>query len=368
MGRPKQLLHLGKKMLLERALANVRRANVAEMVLVLGFAAQEIQRKISLKSLVVVANEKYEQGMGTSLRLGLSSVSPQAAGALIVLGDQPFVRPATLDRMIEFHRQHRPQILVPMYKGFRGNPVLLDRCVFPELRDLTGDIGCRAIFGSHTEGISKLSVDDPGILLDVDTIQDLQALATLCEDGESETILLSNNDLETACMESAALVSRSELVVVGRDAVALMLVRLGRLLRFTTTVVDPFLTLAYLPEADRILHRLDFSLLPQNQERFIVVASRGQFDEEALEQAFSVEASYLGLVANKGRREELLRILKNKGLSQKALARLHAPAGLKIGAEAPEEIALSIMAQIVAERKATKSSTCHGDTEVYGEK
>jgi molybdenum cofactor cytidylyltransferase len=351
MHRTKQLLPLGGKALLEHALANVRAAQVHEIILVLGFAAGEIQQKISTSGLTVITNENYHEGMGASLRMGLGAVSPRSSGALIVLADQPFVCPSTLDGLIEFHRKHRPEILIPLYKGFRGNPVLLDRCVFPEVVKLKGDIGCRAIFGGHTQGIHKLPVDDSGILLDVDTIDDFNMLAALFEAGEAGSGLLSNPDLEIARFESDQTASQPELVVVGRDLVALALLRLSRMLGFTATVVDPFLTLGYLTDAHRVLHCLDFSMLPQNPDRHIVVASRGQFDEEALEQAFSTKAPYIGLIANSARREELLRILKTRGIPQEMLDRLHAPAGLDIGAETPEEIALSIMAEIVSERR-----------------
>jgi molybdenum cofactor cytidylyltransferase len=335
MHRPKQLLPLGGKPLLEHVLTNVRAARVDEIILVLGFAVKEIQQRISTSGLVVITNEDFEQGMGISLRKGLAAVSPHCGGALIILADQPFVRSSTLDSLIEFH----------------GNPVFLDRSVFPEVMTLKGDIGCRAIFGSHTQGIHKLPVDDPGILLDADTTDDFNMLEALLEAGGIETALLPNPDLEVAQVESGESASHPELVVVGRDPVALALVRLARLLSFTATVVDPFLTLAALTDADRVLHRLDFSLLPHNPDRHIVVASRGQFDEEALEQAFSAEAPYIALIANSARREELLRTLKLRGMPQEKLDRLHAPAGLDIGAETPEEIALSIMAEIVSERR-----------------
>ncbi len=61
----------------------------------------------------------------------------------------------------------------------------------------------------------------------------------------------------------------------------------GDCMNFTVTIVDPLLPLAELPDADRILHVLDFSLLPQTDERYVVVASRGLFDEEAIEQALT---------------------------------------------------------------------------------
>lgn len=349
MGSPKQLLRLGESTLLERTLSNVRRANVDEIILVLGFAAEEIQRTISTDGLVTVVNPGYQQGMGTSLSAGLAAVNSQAEGAFVVLADQPFVSPATLDRMIEYHKRHRPQIVIPTYRGFRGNPVLLDRTVFAEVRNLRGDVGCRAIFGSHTEGIHKLEVDDAGILLDVDTLQDFHKLQALPEDGSAAFLPKAN--IEGGEEHS----SLPELVIVGRDAVAVALARLATALNFSTTIVDPFLRLVELPQANRILHRLDFSLLPRNEDRSFVIASRGQFDEEALEQALATDAKYIGLMASRSRREELMRMLKTKEIPEERLAHLRAPAGLEIGAETAEEIALSIMAEVVAERKKTRS-------------
>jgi molybdenum cofactor cytidylyltransferase len=354
MGVPKQLLRIEGKSLLEHTLANVRASAVHEIILVLGFAADEIEKEISPQGLKITRNESYQQGMGTSLRIGLAAVDPQSTAALIILADQPFVRPATLDRLIEFHgslkreigkpESARPQIVIPTYRGFRGNPVLLDRTVFPELRGLSGDVGCRAIFGDHTGGIYRLPVDDAGILLDIDSPEDLEKidqLRTGLSRGENE-ILESRQDVSE---------KEPELVLVGHDAVVHALAQFGCLLHFTVTVVDPFLCLSEIPEADRILRALDFSRLPAAEQRYVIIASRGQFDEEAALQALQMDISYIAVLAGKQRGRELAKALVAQGIAQEKLARLHIPAGLEIGAESPEEVALSIMAEVIAERK-----------------
>lgn len=352
MGRPKQLLRVGKSTLLEHTLSNVRRANVHEIILVLGFAPEEIQQAVPTNGVVVVINQDYRQGMGTSLRTALAAMDPQAEGALVILADQPFVRPDTLNQLIAYHHHDQPKIVIPTYKGFRGNPVLLPRSVFPELQNLQGDVGCRAIFGGQTENIHKLPVDDAGILLDFDTLADFHRLAALLELQEGVAGLLPNTEMEERPTPfTGDHRPRPELIIVGTDAVAVALAQFARILGFTITLADPFLTLSEMPAVDRILHRLDFSLLGEESEKFIVAASRGQFDEEALEQAFDCDALYIALIAGKARREELLGILKKRGFGEGTLNRLHAPAGLNIGAEAPEEIALSIMAEIISERK-----------------
>jgi xanthine dehydrogenase accessory factor len=235
-----------------------------------------------------------------------------------------------------------------MYRGFRGNPVLLDRSVFPELKELSGDVGCRTIFGSHTKNICKLAVDDIGILLDIDSREEYQKLeeayaAKLHESGRPATAAVESRE--------ELPLGRADLIVAGRDAVAQALAKFGSLLNFTVTIVDPLVALADLPDADRVLHVLDLSLLPPAGERYVVVATRGQFDEEAIEQALQTEASYIALLANRKRAEEIVQSLRAKSYSPERLARIRAPAGLDINAETPEEIALSIMAEIVAERR-----------------
>ena len=349
MGEPKQLLLLDGKTLLGQVLDNARSAAVDEIVVVLGAAAETIRQKIDLSKVKVVVNSSYQQGMGTSLRAGLTALDPAIKAALIILADQPFVRAATLDRICEEYRRCHAQIVIPLYKGFRGNPVLLDRSVFPEVMALAGDVGCRAIFGNHLDGIVKLEVEDVGILLDIDSKADFEKLKAISRSTPDDSLV------ELADLDGRELVSdtdaRPELVIVGQEPVSLALARLGALLNFTVTAVDPLRSVNDFPGADRVLRRLDFSHLPRSTERYVVVASKGRFDEEAIEQALQTGSAYVALVANKKRGQEVLRSLEMRRCTPEMLSRVQVPAGLDIGAETPEEIALSIMAAIVQERR-----------------
>jgi molybdenum cofactor cytidylyltransferase len=179
MGRAKQLLPLGETTVLARTLGNVRSAGLDQIVLVLGASAGAIRRQLPqplLEGVKVVVNPAYGQGMASSLREGLSAVDRESDAALIILGDQPFLQPQTLHQIIDGYRGSRAQIVVPTYQGERGNPVLLDRSVFPEAMALEGDVGCRAIFPNHLEGISKVEVEDMGVLLDLDDPADYERL------------------------------------------------------------------------------------------------------------------------------------------------------------------------------------------------
>lgn len=357
MGEAKQLLRLGATTLLDQVTENVRSSRVDEIVVVLGHEAETIKQTIATKKLKIVVNESYRQGMGTSLRAGLSALPSEVDAALIVLADQPFVRSATFDQIIDHYQQSNAQIVIPIYKGFRGNPVLLDRSVFPEVMALTGDIGCRAIFGNHLEGIAKVPVEDIGILLDLDSKDDVERLQDFRHGTTGDGSALEAGNLEGREITGDGQPSQGpELTIVGKDPVAIALAKIGKLLRFGVTVVDPFLKSSDLPDADRFLNSLDFSKLPAASTRYVVVASRGQFDEEAVEQALHSNSTYIALVANKKRAQEICRTLQSKGAPSEKLAKVHAPAGLSIGAETPEEIALSIMAEIVSEIRSSGGS------------
>jgi len=349
MGEPKQLLRLGGKTLLEQVLDNARNAAVDEIVVVLGAAAENIRQEVDLSRIKVVINSSYQLGMSTSLGAGLAALDPTINAALVLLADQPFVRPTTLDRIGGEYRRSHAQIVIPLYNGFRGNPVLLDRSVFPEVMALSGDVGCRAIFGNHLEGIVKLPVEDVGILLDIDSKADLIKFHRVSVGTPDESLLeLADLDGREIVGDAAA---RPELIIVGQEPVAMALARLGALLNFTVTAIDPVLRVSDFPGADRVLHRLDFSRVLQSAERYVVVASKGRFDEEALEQALCTGSAYVALVANKKRGQEVLRSLELKGCAAEMLSRVQVPAGIDIGAETPQEIALSIMAAIVQARR-----------------
>ena len=125
MGQAKQLLPLGPSNVLAQTLENVRSAAMAEIVLVLGSSAQAICQQLPpplLEGLKVVVNHAYMQGMASSLRVGLSALDQHSDAALIVLGDQPFVRPQTLDQIIDAYRRSPRADCYPLVPGHTRQP------------------------------------------------------------------------------------------------------------------------------------------------------------------------------------------------------------------------------------------------------
>ena len=157
---------------------------------------------------------------------------------------------------------------------------------------------------------------------------------------------------------------RPQMVIVGYETVARALVRISKTLQFHVTVVDPLATRESVPEADDVVQELNLSALPLGGESFIVIATHGRYDEEALEQAAQTEASYIALVSSPRRGGVILGQLRERGLPESALSRIKSPAGLDIGAEGAEEIALSIVAEIVRERRAGRLRKTPAETAI----
>lgn len=185
MGVPKSLIRIQAKSLLARVLENLAGARVSEVVVVLGHEAALVEREVNLRGACVVTNPDYMLGMSTSIRAGLRAADRSAAAYLIVLADQPFVAGATIDALIDTWMRRGTHILIPVFRGQRGNPVLVDRVLAPEMDLITGDVGFRALFAEHAHEILDVPVDDPGILFDVDTADQIRTLETRLGSGLS---------------------------------------------------------------------------------------------------------------------------------------------------------------------------------------
>lgn len=136
------------------------------------------------------------------------------------------------------------------------------------------------------------------------------------------------------------------LVVFGTSPVGRALADLGRAMKYQVTVVDLG---ASAPEG--ALRRLEELPAFDPANAAVVVSSHGVFDEEALEHAVGLQPAYLALVASRRRRDQVLSTLAAKGVDRTVLGRVHAPAGLDLGARTPEEVALTILAELVAQRR-----------------
>jgi xanthine dehydrogenase accessory factor len=130
------------------------------------------------------------------------------------------------------------------------------------------------------------------------------------------------------------------------------LASLADVLGWRTVVIDDGGAEGDYPAAGRVVTSLDLDAAGITDRSFVVVATQGHYDEDALERALATSAGYVGLVASRKRADAVLGYLRDRGVPEEALARVHAPAGLDLGRIAHEEIAVAILAELVRERAA----------------
>jgi len=166
----KLLAMLDGKPVIEQSVIALKKAGLDEIHLVTGARAAEIETALNSQHIHFTHNADYKSGMGTSLAAGISSLPDSCEQCLISLGDMPFVQTATIQTLQNAAVQiSEADIFVPLFKGKRGNPVLWRKNQFEKLKQIKGDQGGRSVMRSQENLVCEVPVDDPGVLIDLDT-------------------------------------------------------------------------------------------------------------------------------------------------------------------------------------------------------
>jgi molybdenum cofactor cytidylyltransferase len=185
-GRPKQLLRLKDKYLIERVLDAALNSRLCRIVLVLGYAHQKILQALGEKKqhskLHIEVNPNYKKGQSHSLRVGLATVKNDFAAVIFLLGDQPMLNSATINTLLERFWSVDKDICVPTYRGQRKNPAIFSRRFYSHLMDIKGDIGARQLIDDNPDKVLTIEIADPLCFYDVDTPQDFKNLKKKVEE------------------------------------------------------------------------------------------------------------------------------------------------------------------------------------------
>jgi molybdenum cofactor cytidylyltransferase len=172
MGTPKLLLPFGKSTLLETVIKNVLDSDVESALVVLGDHRDEISQIISRLPVELCYNDHHESGMYSSVLCGIDALPADTRAVLVFPGDQPGIPPQVINTLIrKFHETHRG-ILIPMFNGRRGHPLLVDFKYRDQLKRLDPDQGLRTLRTLFPEDVLEVEVDERGILMDIDTPED----------------------------------------------------------------------------------------------------------------------------------------------------------------------------------------------------
>lgn len=158
LGRPKQLEPWGDSTLLGRVVEGARSYPVDEVWVVLGAGADDVMAAVDLEGCSVVENPEWEEGIASSLRAGLDALTQlsKAEAALILIGDQPEIDPGVVEELLAARRRSGAPVVVPKYRYAWGNPVVVDRSLWPRLMSLEGDEGAMRLFQAHPAWVEEV--------------------------------------------------------------------------------------------------------------------------------------------------------------------------------------------------------------------
>ncbi len=178
MGFAKLLLEVRGKSLLANAVEAA--ASNSELVLVVVGAYADVYAPVAeAAGAEVVLNPEWKEGMASSLRAGIVALPVEVEAVLIVLPDQPFVDAAHLATLVRVFREQERSLVLSRYFGILGAPAVVGRELFPELLNLTGESGAKALLG-RVLSVAEVTLEKP---FDVDTVEQAQRL--LAEGSES---------------------------------------------------------------------------------------------------------------------------------------------------------------------------------------
>jgi molybdenum cofactor cytidylyltransferase len=150
-------------------------AGLSPVVVVTGADGEKVENALAGLDVTIVRNEDWQSGQASSIVVGIKSLPKNSGACLFLLADQPQIGGEIIRALTETHTQGLPAILAPLVlEEKRANPVLFDRITFPDLLQLTGDVGGRAVFSKHK--VEYLPWHDDALLLDVDTPEDYERL------------------------------------------------------------------------------------------------------------------------------------------------------------------------------------------------
>lgn len=173
MGDQNKLLQLidGTPMV-KKVVASCLHSNLSSIYVVLGHDSEWINNCISTEGINFVNNEDWRLGMASSINSGIGAMNNDFDGAMILLGDMPYIETKLIDQMIELFQEYK--IVVPVKNGRQGNPVLFSSIFFNDLQSIDGDKGAKRVIQENFSSVVPTHVMTNAIFRDIDTPQQMK--------------------------------------------------------------------------------------------------------------------------------------------------------------------------------------------------
>lgn len=176
-GSPKALAKLTHETIIEHLLKLLIAADIDEIIVVLGAGADQIKPFLfKHKKIRIVHNKDYKLGQTSSFKTGLTAVTPQATGVLLMPVDYPMVQPDTIQALIASFKEKSPLLLIPTYQDHKGHPPLFAARLKKEFLALDNSVGINTIIHRHPTETMLLAVPDPGVIQNFNTQEEFERL------------------------------------------------------------------------------------------------------------------------------------------------------------------------------------------------
>jgi len=174
MGSPKALLPFQGRPFLEHLLEITKHPSVGVRRVVLGAQAEPITKEVPLAADEIVINKDWEQGQLSSIQAALRSLPAGTEGMLLCLVDHPLITAGLVSELIEKFQATRAPIVLPVYEGRRGHPVIFSAGVYEELLKAPPDKGARAVVWAHAAEVAEVLTDEEGCVLNLNDPETMQ--------------------------------------------------------------------------------------------------------------------------------------------------------------------------------------------------
>lgn len=168
----KLLARIRGKSMVSRVVSSLSGSEIEidHIAVVTGYQCEQLEAELAGMPVAFVHNDQYRQGMASSLRRGITALPAMVDVAMVVLADMPFLQDRELNLLLEACRAgNAKDIIVPVHRGGRGNPVLWPRYYWPEICELQGDQGAKSLVKKYSVHVVEVVVDKTGCFVDIDT-------------------------------------------------------------------------------------------------------------------------------------------------------------------------------------------------------
>ena len=176
-GKNKALLEIEGVSFLEKVFVPLKNTSCNPVIVVGGSESDKVKAEAGRLGADFVLNEKWPAGQFSSLKAGLRKLGQHTEGVIIALVDHPLVNAKTYVMLLEEFLEHGDKIILPIYAGRRGHPIIIPSDIIEEIKSAPDNSILKDIIFNHADKIYEIVVEDPGILKDIDTNSDLERMS-----------------------------------------------------------------------------------------------------------------------------------------------------------------------------------------------